>query len=88
MRDWKHRGPILLVGFDALVANKIQQHQGLKLIGPIDAHSVAVALNRMDAYLFIHHFGRLPRSEPKLVWDAIRAIWLSTLYGVGASDLP
>lgn len=78
----------LLLGFDALVANKIQQHQGLKLIGPIDAHSVAVALNRMDAYLFIHHFGRLPRSEPKLVWDAIRAIWLSTLYGVEASDLP
>jgi hypothetical protein len=78
----------LLLGFDALVANKIQQHQKLKLIGPIDAHSVAVALNRMDAYLFIHHFGRLPRSEPKLVWNAIRAIWLSTLYGVAASDVP
>ena len=78
----------LLMGFDSLVANKIQQHQEFNLIGPIDADSVAIALNRMDASLFVHHFGRLPRSEPAVVWDAIRAIWLSTLYGVRVAELP
>lgn len=77
----------LLDGFDALVSNKIQEHQARGLIGPLDARSIAIALNRMDASLFIHHFGRRPRSEPEVVWNAIRCVWLSTLYGVSASEL-
>ncbi|MDG2224667.1 MAG: TetR/AcrR family transcriptional regulator [Rubripirellula sp.] len=78
----------LLNGFDSLVSNRIRQHQESGLIGPLDADSIAIALNRMDAYLFIHHFGRRPRSEPEVVWNAIRCVWLSTLYGVSASELP
>ena len=77
----------LFEGFDALVSSKIQDHQKRGLISPLDARSIAIALNRMDASLFIHHFGRRPRSEPEVVWNAIRCVWLSTLYGVPASEL-
>jgi len=51
------------------------------LIKPFDARPVAMALNRMDAYLMIHHFGRRPRGNRESVRDAILRVWVSTLYG-------
>lgn len=40
-----------------------------------------MAINRMDAYLIIHHFGRRPRGNRDSVLDAILRVWISTLYG-------
>ena len=52
--------------------------------GPIqafDARPVAIALNRLDASMLIHAFGRRPRSNPEPVREALIRIWSSTLYG-------
>jgi hypothetical protein len=54
------------------------------LIKPFDARPVATALNRMDADLVSHHFGRRPRSNQTSVRDAILRIWVATLYGDSA----
>lgn len=67
--------------FDDAVSDRIEQHQAAGLIKPFDARPVAMALNRMDAYLVIEHFGRRPRGNPKSVQEAITRIWISTLYG-------
>ncbi len=67
--------------FDDAVTNRIEQQQAAGLIKPFDARPVAMALNRMNAYLIIHHFGRRPRGNQKSVWDAILRVWVSTLYG-------
>ena len=66
--------------FDDAVAHRIEQHQALGWIGPFEPRPVAIALNRMDASLLIHHFGRRPRSRPGPVREAILRIWISTLY--------
>ena len=65
---------------DDAVNNRIEQHQAEGLISKFDALPVAVALNRLDASLFIHAFGRHPRSNPEPVRKAITRIWMSTLY--------
>ncbi len=70
-----------LADFDDAVSYRIEQHQAAGLINTFDARSVAIALNRMDAYLLIHHFGRRPRGNQKSVLAAILRIWTSTLYG-------
>jgi AcrR family transcriptional regulator len=67
--------------FDDAVTQRIEQQQADGLIKPFDARPVAMALNRMDAYLIIHHFGRRPRGNQKSVRDAILRVWISTLYG-------
>ena len=67
--------------FDDAVTNRIKQQQADGLIEPFDARPVAMALNRMNAYLIIHHFGRRPRGNQKSVRDAILRVWVSTLYG-------
>ena len=69
-----------LAEFDDAVSKKIEQHQAEGLIPTFDARPVAVALNRMDTSLFIHAFGRHPRSNPEPVREAITRIWMSTLY--------
>jgi AcrR family transcriptional regulator len=64
---------------DAVTANiEAQQHEGL--IQPFSARPVAVSLNRMDAYLFVHAFGRHPRQNPELVLESVTRVWVSTLY--------
>ena len=68
-------------GFDDAVTNRIEQQQADGLIKPFDARPVAMALNRMDAYLIIQQFGRRPRGNQKSVRDAILRVWISTLYG-------
>jgi AcrR family transcriptional regulator len=68
-------------GFDDAVTHRIEQHQAAGLIKPFDARPVAMALNRMDAYLTIHHFGRRPRGNRESVLDAVLRVWVSTLYG-------
>lgn len=67
--------------FDDAVANRIEQHQAAGLIKPFDARPTAIALNRMDACLAIHHFGRRPRGKQKMVFDVMLRVWISTLYG-------
>lgn len=67
--------------FDDAVTQRIEQHQEAGLIRPFDARPVAIALNRMDVYLMIHHFGSRPRGNRKSVRDAVLRIWISTLYG-------
>ena len=67
--------------FDDAVTRRIEQHQAAGLIKPFDARPVAMALNRMNIYLIIQHFGRRPRGNQKSVLDAIFRVWTSTLYG-------
>jgi Fe-S-cluster formation regulator IscX/YfhJ len=67
--------------FDDAVTLRIEQQQAAGLIKPFDARPVAMALNRMDAYLIIDHFGRRPRGSRESVLDAILRVWISTLYG-------
>lgn len=67
--------------FDDAVTHRIEQHQAAGLIKAFDARPVAMALNRMDAYLLIHHFGRRPRGNRESVRNAILRVWISTLYG-------
>jgi AcrR family transcriptional regulator len=73
-----------LKDFDDAATQRIEQHQAAGLITPFAARPVAIALNRMDAYLMIHHFGRRPRGNRESVRDAILRVWISTLYGDGA----
>jgi len=70
-----------LKDFDDAVTHRIEQHQTAGLINPFDARPVAIALNRMDAYLLIHHFGRRPRGSRESAQEAILRVWISTLYG-------
>jgi len=69
-----------LATFDDAVAARIEQHQVEGLISAFDARPVAIALNRLDASLLIHAFGRRPRGNPEPVCEAIIRIWSSTLY--------
>jgi AcrR family transcriptional regulator len=69
-----------LTAFDDAVSEQIEQHQAEGLIPKFDARPVAIALNRLDVSLFIHAFGRHPRSNPEPVREAITRIWMSTLY--------
>ena len=75
-REWKK----FLAKFDDAVAAKIEDHQQQGLIADFIARPVAIALNRMDASLFIDAFGRRPRRQPQPVLDAISRVWISTLY--------
>ena len=66
--------------FDDAVTTRIEDHQQKGLIADFEARPVAIALNRMDASLFIDAFGRRPRSDQRPVLDAVTRIWISTLY--------
>jgi len=76
----------LLERFDDAVTARIEADQAQGLIPEFDARPVAVAFNRMDAYLFTHAFGRRPRARPEPVLEAIHRIWIHTLYGEPAGD--
>ena len=67
--------------FDDAVTARIKLDQAAGLSPNFEAHSVAIALNRMDIGILIHHFGRRPRSKPQLVYQSIERIWISTIYG-------
>jgi len=77
----------LLGRFDDAVAARIAADQAHGLIPAFDPRPIAVALNRLDAYMLIHAFGRRPRSEPAPVLDALTRLWMSTLYGMPADGL-
>jgi AcrR family transcriptional regulator len=70
--------------FDDAVTQRIEHQQATGLIKPFDARPVAMALNRMNADLVRHHFGRRPRSNQRSVRDAIIRVWVATLYGDNA----
>jgi AcrR family transcriptional regulator len=81
-----------LSGFDDAACARIKADQEQGLIPKFDAHSVAIALNRLDTYMIIQAFGQHPRSKPETVKDALARIWIATLYGSnwigsGSSDL-
>lgn len=65
---------------DDAVTDRIKEHQAEGLIAAFAARPVAIALNRLDASLLIHAFGRRPRGEPKAVRESLTRIWRSTLY--------
>ncbi len=69
-----------LLQFDDAVTAHIEGQQAQGIIPAFDARPVAVALNRLDASLFVHAFGRHPRQNPELVLEAVTRIWTSTLY--------
>ena len=71
-----------LKSFDDGVAARIEQYQSQGLIKPFPAYPIAVALNRLDASLFIEQFGQRPRGKRDAVLRALTRIWCSTLYGV------
>jgi len=67
--------------FDDTVTARIEQDQAAGLTPDFEARPVAIALNRMDIGILIHHFGRHPRSKPQPVYQSIARIWISTIYG-------
>lgn len=67
--------------FDAAVASRIEAQQARGLIAPLPAGAIAVALNRMDAFVLIKEFGSPRHGDPELVYQSLCRIWLSTLYG-------
>ena len=67
--------------FDDAVSARIAADQELGLIADFDARPLASALNRLDAYTFVHAFGQRPRNRPEPVLQAIRRLWISALYG-------
>ena len=68
-------------GFDDAVTMRIEQQQGDGLIRPLEAHAIAVALNRLDAATLIAEFGRRPQGDPETVLNTLYTIWVGTLYG-------
>ena len=81
-----------LNGFDDAASARIEADQEKGLIQDFEARSVAIALNRLDAYMIIEAFGQRPRSQPEPVREALARVWISTLYGTewlgnGSSDL-
>ena len=71
----------ILTEFDVLVAARIEAQQDQGLIPRFPAYPIAVALNRMDAYVFIHRFGHHPRASDQDTLDALTRVWCLTLYG-------
>jgi AcrR family transcriptional regulator len=69
-----------LLQFDDAVTAQIEAQQARGIVPQFEARPIAVALNRMDACLLIHAFGRHPRQNPERVLEAITRIWISTLY--------
>ena len=45
------------------VTTRIEKDQAAGLAPSFEAHPVAIAINRMDIGILIHHFGRRPRSQ-------------------------
>lgn len=70
-----------LEGFDDAACARIESDQKQGLIPDFDARPVAVALNRLDASMLNHAFGKHPRNQPEPVLEALVRIWISTLYG-------
>lgn len=67
--------------FDDAVSERIAADQNLGLIVDFEPRPVAIALNRLDAYTLIQAFGQRPRSRPGPVAQAIKRLWISSLYG-------
>jgi TetR/AcrR family transcriptional regulator, ethionamide resistance regulator len=76
----------MLERFDDAVTARIEHEQAAGAIRPFAARPVAVALNRMDAAMLIHAFGRRPRRRPQRVLDALVHVWTRALYGDVRSD--
>ena len=70
--------------FDDAVTARIEQDQAAGMVEQFEARPVAVALNRMDVGVLIHHFGKRPRSKPDRVFPSIARVWISTIYGQDA----
>ncbi|MDA8745414.1 TetR/AcrR family transcriptional regulator [Rubripirellula amarantea] len=69
-----------LTHFDDAITSRIEQQQKQGWVPSFEARPVAEALNRMDASLLIHAFGRQPKGDPQPVVDALYRVWSATLY--------
>ena len=69
-----------LQSFDEAVSHRIEQHQAQGYIGPLPAHPVAVALNRLDAALLIEYFGRQPHGDRDEILATLIHFWRAALY--------
>ncbi len=67
--------------FDDAVIERVAADQELGMIEPFDPRTVATALNRVNASLYVRAFGKRPRKRREPVLDAIAHVWISTLYG-------
>jgi AcrR family transcriptional regulator len=67
--------------FDEAVGARIAADQESGLISTFEPRPLAVALNRLDAYTLIHAFGQHPRGETEPVKQAIKRLWIASLYG-------
>jgi AcrR family transcriptional regulator len=70
-----------LAEWDDAVADRIEADQRAGLVPPIDARSLAHALNRLDVAVLIDSFGHRPQADPEAVLDTLHRIWSSALYG-------
>ncbi len=70
-----------LAGFDDAACARVEADQEQGLIPEFDARHVAIALNRLNAYMLIQAFGQRPRRQPEPVREALARVWISTLYG-------
>jgi len=68
-------------GFDDAVTTRITQDQMDGLASNFEPRPVAIALNRMDIGIVIHHFGSTPQSDIQSVYYSTARIWLNTIYG-------
>ena len=71
----------LLAEWDDAVADRIEADQRAGLVPPIDARSLARALNRLDVAMLIDSFGHRPQADLEAVLDTLHRIWSSALYG-------
>jgi len=70
-----------LQSFEMAIAARIEQDQAAGLTAAFPALPMAVALTRLDAATMIEFFGHRPRGNPEDVFQILRRIWISTLYG-------
>lgn len=76
-QDW-HR---FIESFARVTAERIEQDQLSGLTAAFPALPTAMALTRLNATTMIETFGHRPRGNREDVYQTLRRIWVSTLYG-------
>ncbi|RKZ07150.1 hypothetical protein DRQ32_10365 [bacterium] len=66
--------------WDDAVEARIIAQQVAGLIPPLDARSMACALNHLDASMLVSEFGRRPQGDPEQVFSTLHRIWVGALY--------
>ena len=66
--------------WDDAVEARIVAQQVAGLVPPLDARSMAGALNRLDASVLVSEFGNRPQGDPERVLNTLHRIWVGALY--------